>query len=310
MEWRTFARLYILLSLAGIASVTACLILIPGIPVGPCTALIFLFLFFFVLGLYEELRLYTEKKRQAASQIFGHEPVRPDYESQKKWDMLVLSFLGGGLIAVIFFYLIHKYAGLAALIFMVAGLLLISRRAAQRKIEAAERVETRFKLYGGTTPVEFVSYRFDNPSLSRVAEILSASRVSELPGGMPYYDKIDRLAKDGCCVIFARGSGTDRILAGVQAVMARRGFDSPVITKEAVMAADSEQIRNRRRDGEDTDDNDLNCIGRILEDAGFVLLDLLYHPYNGHVITVASNSEMGQIRELKFDDLKEMQSYR
>ncbi len=200
---------------------------------------------------------------------------------------------------------------------------MISRRAAQRKIEAAERVEKRFRLYGGTTPIEFASYRFDDESLSRAAEILSASRVSEFPAYISCYDKIYRLVQDRSCVIFSRGTGIDAILAGIRAVMARRELEAAgcagtdmmgnrelgarVITNEAVFAQDTEQIKNRRRDGEDTDVNDLNVIGRLLEDAGFALLDLQYHPYGGHVITVVSLSEMGRLRELGYEDLKEMQ---
>jgi len=297
MKMKTLALLAILISLAGIGAMVVCLVLIPGIAVGPCVALMFLFLFFFVIGLYEMRFLHDEQKKIVAPDVFGSEPINPALAEQKKWDLLVLSFLGGGLIAVIFFYLIHKYAGLAALVLMFIGLMLISRRAARRKIEAAERVEKRFRLYGGTTPIEFASYRFDDESLSRAAEILSASRASELPADMPYYEKLDRLAKDGSCVIFSRGTGIDAILAGVRVVMARRELGASGIAKEAVFAQDTEQIRNRRRDGEDTDVNDLNVIGRLLEDAEFALLNLQNHPYGGHVITVVSLSEMGRLRQ-------------
>ena len=342
MKRKIFAMLAILISLAGIGATVVCLFLIPGIAVGPCTALIFFFLFFLVIGLYEELNMNREIKKQVAPHLFGPEPVNPDYEEQKMWDIKVLSFLGGGLIAVIFFYLIHKYAGLAALVLMFIGLMLISRRAARRKTEAAERMERRFRLYGGTTPIEFASYRFDDESLSRAAEILSASRVSEIPACISCYDKIYGLVQDGSCVVFSRGTGIDVILAGVRAVVARRELGAagcagtdvmgnrelgasvitkeaemarreiavPEITMEAVFARDTEQIRNRRRDGEDTDDNDLNVIGRLLEDAGFALLNLLYHPYGGHVITVVSTTEMGRLRELGYEDLKEMQKSR
>ena len=310
MKRKIFAMLAILISLAGIGATVVCLFLIPGIAVGPCTALIFFFLFFLVIGLYEELNMNREIKKQVAPHLFGPEPVNPDYEEQKMWDIKVLSFLGGGLIAVIFFYLIHALAGLTALVLMFIGLMLISRRAARRKTEAAERVERRFRLYGGTTPIEFASYRFDDESLSRAAEIISASRVSEIPAYISCYDKVYGLAQDRSCVVFSRGTGIDAILAGVRAVMARRELGAFGITKEAVFAQDTEQIQNRRRDGEDTDDNDLNVIGRLLEDAGFALLNLQYHPYGGHVITVVSLSEMGRLRELGDEDLKEMQKYR
>ena len=341
MKMKTLALLAILISLAGIGGTVACLVLIPGLAVGPCVALMFLFLFYFVLGLYEMRFLYDDRKKTVAPYVFGPEPANPDLADQKKWDILVLSFLGGGLIAVIFFYLIHKFAGFAALVLMFIGLMLISRRAAERKNEAAERTKKHFELYGGTTPIEFASYRFDDESLSRAAEILSASRVSELPVDMPYYDKVDRLVKDGSCVIFSRGTGIDAILMGVRSVIARRGLDAhaigveaetarrepdapaigveaetarrepgtPTITKEAVFAQDTEQMRNRRRDGEETETNDLNVIGRLLESAGLVLLNLLYHPYRGHVITVVSTAEFGRLRELGYEDLKEMETH-
>ncbi len=53
MKMKTLALLAILISLAGIGAMVVCLVLIPGIAVGPCVALMFLFLFFFVIGLYE-----------------------------------------------------------------------------------------------------------------------------------------------------------------------------------------------------------------------------------------------------------------
>ena len=50
-------------------------------------------------------------------------------------------------------------------------------------------------------------------------------------------------------------------------------------------------------------------IGRNMKDAGLVLLDLCYHPFHGHVITVVTESEMCQLQELKYDDFKLLNGY-
>ncbi len=195
--------------------------------------------------------------------------------------MMILTTLIVGLVAIPIFYLISPIAGLATLLLFLVGFYLLSRRAKKRKAEFIERLAVGLEMYGPGTPVEYLSYYFDDEGLSRVAEVISASRVSELPFSMPYREKIDRLAKDGSIVILPCCSGTDRILSGIQSIIKRRGLTAAVITKEVVIAENSERFRTRRRDGFIADVVDLNVLAHKLESEGFLLLNLMYHPYRG-----------------------------
>ena len=305
-----FEYLAILFSLTGIGVTAACLALIPGMPI-PMYVILFLhFTIILIPALVMAWSYHNEKKELVAPHVFGPRPVAPPTKEKKKRQIFGILFLGFGPILASFCFLIHVLAGMMALMVFMAALFSIALLSTKgSRNQKSKGGQTEVQMYGYSAPIKFESYRFDEESLSKAAELLSASRVSELPVDMPYYDKVDRLAKDGSCVLFTFDVGLEAMLAGIGAVIARREPAAPEITMEAVFARDTEQIRNRRRDGQETQTSDLNVIARLLEDAGFILLDLLYHPY-GHVITVVSAAEFGRLRELTYKDLKEMQKYR
>ena len=311
MKEHKYTYLAILFSLAGFGAATLCLVLMPGLPIPMYVILYIHFFIILIPALFMAWSYHNNKKELVAPHVFGPRPVDPSTIKKKTaLQKLLILFLAFGPVAAGLSFLLGYFAGMAALVVFGGGLLLIALLVTQRsKYQAPKNGQNVFQLYGYAARIQFESYRFDEASLSKAAELISASRVSELPVNMPYYDKVDRLAKDGSCVLLPYYTGLETMLEGVRAVIARRGLAAPVITKESVFAQDTEQMRNRRRDGEETETNDLNVIARLLEDAGFVLLDLLYHPY-GHVITVVSTAEFARLRELKYMDLKEMEKYR
>ncbi|MDD4096100.1 MAG: hypothetical protein PHP22_07665 [Oscillospiraceae bacterium] len=306
MTSKIYALLVMIFSLAGVATASACAIMIQGLHPVLLGMIVFLLLLYFAAALMIEIDLLRYQKKDPWADVFGPLPISAEVKSQNKRDLVVLTFLGTGPVAILAFFLINLNTGLAALILFVVGCCLLAQHNKQRNKVISKSTHHDSAKYVATTPVDFPSYRFFEESLSKAAEIISASRVSGLPFAMPCEEKINRLAKDESCAILAFESGLDQILSGVQAVMTRRGFDASVITREAVIAGDSGQIQKRRRKGEDTSDNDLNCIGRILDGAGLVLLDLLYHPYEGHIITVITPAELDRLEELNYIDLDEL----
>lgn len=306
MTSKIYALLVMFFSLAGVAATSVCAIMIPGLNPVLCGLIIALLLVYFAAALMIEIDLLRYQKKDPRADVFGPMPVSDEVKSQKKRDVVVLTYLGTGPVAILACFLINLNTGIAAIILFVIGCWLLIKRNNQRKAGLSKHTHNHSAGYVDTTPVEFPSYRFFEESLSKAAEIISNSRVSGLPFAMPCEEKIDRLAKDGSCAILPFRSGLDQILSGIQAVMERRGFNASVITKEAVITGDSGQIQNRRRNGEDTSDNDLNCIAHILDGAGLVLLDLLYHPYEGHIITVITPAELDRLEDLNYIDLEEL----
>ncbi len=306
MTSKIYALLVMIFSLAGVATASACAIMIQGLHPVLLGMIVFLLLLYFAAALMIEIDLLRYQKKDPWTDVFGPLPISAEAKSARKQDLIVLTYFGTGLVVILAFFLINLNTGIAAIILFVIGCCLLAQHNKQRNKVISKSTHHDSAKYVDTTPVEFPSYRFFEESLSKAAEIISASRVSGLPFDMPCEEKINRLAKDGSCAILAFESGLDQILSGVQAVMKRRGFDSSVITGEALIAGDSGQIQKRRRKGEDTSDNDLNSIGRILDGAGLVLLDLLYHPYEGHIITVITPAELDRLEELNYIDLEEL----
>lgn len=314
MTSKIYALLVMIFTLAGTAAAIAYMILVPGRDLAPCLTVLVIFPIYFAIALILEInRIRNQirhKRKKEPWNIFEPDPISVEAKSQKNWELILITYFGVGLFAIVLCGTINTFAGLAAIAVFGVGLFVIYKINKMREAGLAERRKNHPVKYGDETPVEFLSYRFFEESFSKTAEILSNSRVSGLPFNMPYYEKIDRLAQDGSCAIFSSGTGMDRILTGVQSVIARRGLDAPRISKEAVTAGDSEQIRNRRRDGEDTNVDDLNRIGRILDEAGLVLLDLLFHPYQGQIITVITPPELERLKTLNYIDLEEYLQYR
>jgi uncharacterized membrane protein YhaH (DUF805 family) len=311
MKWRTYGLLVIGFSICGVIGSIVGISFAGENDVTIWAVLIGIFTLY--MGVSFGLmpwRRDDKKQSNIDADVFGPNPADAAIESRKNWNMLILTTLIIGLIAIPIFYLIHPIACLAALLLFLVGFFLLCSLARKRKAELNERFGFRLEMNEPGTAAEYFSYRFDDESLSRVAEVISASRVSELPFSMPYHEKLLRLSKDGSLVILPSCSGTDRILSGIQSIMERRDLHPPEITKEAVIAEDSELFQNRRRDGFIADVHDLNVLARKLESAGFILLDLMYHPYRGHVITVVTSSEMEQLRTLTFVDSKDILRHR
>ena len=311
MKWRTYCLLVMGFSIVGLIVSIAGIIFAPKNVIPIWAVLLGLFLLYTGVSI-GMIPWSSDDKTKSNSDldVFGPDPVKAANESRKNLNMMILTFLIVGLVAIPIFYLISPIAGLAALLLFLVGFYLLSRRAKKRKAEFNERLAVGLEMYGPSTPDAYLSYYFDDEGLSRVAEVISASRVSELPFSMPYREKIDRLAKDGSIVILPCCSGTDRILSGIQSIIERRDLTAPVITKEVIIAENSERFRTRRRDGFIADVVDLNVLAHKLESEGFLLLNLMYHPYRGHVITLVTPSEMAQLRTFKYEDSKDMLRHR
>lgn len=237
--------------------------------------------------------------------------------------VITLSVLGGLTALFMFYPTVGKIAVISAipitLIFSLIGYIK-NKKQVKRFDEFDEKYGEAARLILESIPVAF--YAGDYEYAKKNVKILSRGTI-EIPEELIekernevknlYGDALDhyrgyindyvtdRLIDKGYCAYVRYGSPVEAVVNSVNSIIRAKELPVKTLTAEEITVRDDEFLKNRRKDNESTDNNDMNIAHDILSRQGFELVELFtVESY----LTIVSNEEFKKLHCFKFSDLR------